>query len=127
MNDKTFNQTLGSLEKEIMEIMWDLKSSSVRPVLNMLKKKRKVAYTTVMTVMSRLAKKGLLKRKLDNGSYVYSICQCKENFLANASKKVINNLIKEFGEVAVAQFFDAVEKSDIKDLKKWQKKLKSIK
>lgn len=120
--------TLGELEAEIMEIIWKSKSASVREVLSNLKKRRKVAYTTIMTVMARLAKKGILKRKLDaSGAYIYIPTQDKETFLASSSRKLIKNLINEFGEVAVAQFIDVVEDSDLKDLAKWQEKLKKIK
>lgn len=110
-----------------MEIVWKFKSASVREVLDNLKKRRKVAYTTVMTVMARLADKGILNRKLDkSGAYVYVPSQDKETFLAASSRKLIKNLIDEFGEVAVAQFIDAVSDSNQKDLAQWQKKLKKI-
>ena len=128
MKVKKINQTLGELETEVMEIVWQLNDVSVRQVLNRLRKKREVAYTTVMTVMTRLTDKGILRRKFDeNGAYIYTPTQDKQSFFASASKKAINNLISEFGEVAVAQFIDVVEKSNIKDLEKWQKKLKGIK
>lgn len=128
MKKKKINQTLGDLEAEIMKIIWKLETASVRQVFSRLKKKRKIAYTTVMTVMTRLAQKGILRRQLDeSGAYIYTPIQDKSSFFAAASKKVINNLIKEFGEVAVAQFIDAVESSNLKDLEKWQKKLKKIK
>lgn len=128
MKTKKSNHSLGELEAEIMETIWKLNRASVRQVLNRLKKKRKIAYTTVMTVMTRLADKGVLKRKLDeSGAYIYTPVQDRQDFLASTSKKAINRLINEFGEVAVAQFIDAVEASNLKDLEKWQKKLKKIK
>src|SRR5680860_1755722 len=52
-------QVLGDLEAEIMECMWDLGSASVRRVHECLQEDRNIAYTTVMTVMTRLAEKGL--------------------------------------------------------------------
>lgn len=128
MKKKKITQILGDLEAEIMEIVWKLETVSVRQVFSRLKKKRKIAYTTVMTVMARLAQKGILSRKLDeSGAYIYAPIQDKSAFFAAASKKVINSLINEFGEVAVAQFIDVVESSNLKDLEKWQKKLKKIK
>ncbi len=128
MSKKKTIQILGELETEIMEIMWKLKSASVREILGGIKKRKKAAYTTIMTVTARLAAKGILKRKLNaSGAYVYTLAQDKESFLAARSKKIIKNLIDEFGEVAVAQFIDAVEDSDLKDLAEWQKKLKKIK
>ncbi len=121
-------QPLGALEADIMEAMWALSDASVRQVFDRLRKKRKIAYTTIMTVMSRLHNKGVLKRRLnDDGAYIYRPAQDKKIFIAAISKKAITDLIKSFGEVAVAQFIDEVENSGLKDLAKWQKKLRKIK
>ena len=127
MKNNKIKTSLGELEAEIMEAVWNLESASVRQVLNRLKKKRDIAYTTVMTVMSRLCDKLVLKRKFNgDGAYVYTAFQAKANFLAAASKRAISGLLKEFGEVAVAQFVDAVESSSLKNLEEWRQKLKKI-
>lgn len=128
MANKEKNQILGELEAEIMEVVWKLETASVRDVLEKINLKRKIAYTTIMTVMSRLYDKGVLKRNLDvSGAYVYRAAKTREGFFAAASKKMINGLLSDYGEVAVAQFLDAVESSNLDDLKKWKRKLKSIK
>jgi len=125
---KKFNHSLGALEVEIMNVSWSLGGASVRQVLGELRKKKNIAYTTVMTVMCRLCRKNILKRKLDAcGAYVYKPAQDREAFLAATSKKAISQLIKECGDVAVAQFIDVIETSDASDLKKWRDKLKGIK
>ena len=64
-------QVLGDLEAEIMECVGQMGSASVRDVHEVLLGRRHIAYTTVMTVMSRLAEKGLLARRQD-GRRVYS-------------------------------------------------------
>jgi len=119
---------LGTLEEEIMDVIWKEQTVSVRVVFDTLKKKRCLAYTTVMTIMSRLHTKGILHRKLhDNGSYIYSPAQSKEKFLDMLSEKVIKNLIKNCGEVAVARFIDIIEAGNFKQSAEWRKKLKKIK
>ena len=50
---------LGPLELTIMHLMWERKTLTVREVHTELKKKRKIAITTVSTTMNRLYKKGL--------------------------------------------------------------------
>lgn len=128
MKKNNSKQSLGKLESEIMEIVWKTNSASVRHVLNKMKKRKKIAYTTVMTVMSRLADKQLLNRKLnESGAYIYSPTQSKQAFLESSSKQAINHLIKEFGEVAVAQFIDIIESGNLKNFQEWKKKLKNIK
>lgn len=127
MTAKKINFSLGELEREVMELAWIRPESSVREVLLALQKKRQIAYTTVMTIMFRLTDKGLLRRHLnESGAYSYTAVYDKPEYLAIVSKKVVDGLIKDFGELAVAQFIDAVESSNLKDLKEWQKKLKNI-
>jgi predicted transcriptional regulator len=61
---------LGSLEFELMEVLWSRGESSVRDVVPMLN--RPLAYTTVMTTLDRLFKKGLLDRYKSDRAFVYS-------------------------------------------------------
>ncbi|MBI4427294.1 MAG: BlaI/MecI/CopY family transcriptional regulator [Candidatus Magasanikbacteria bacterium] len=121
------NYAMGELEAEVMEVVWKLKNASVREVLAVIKQKKQIAYTTIMTVMSRLFDKGILKRKMDEGgAYVYQPTRCRESFLAAASKLALQSFIREYGDVAVAQFVDIVESSDSKQSKEWKKKLKEL-
>lgn len=118
---------LGELEEEIMETVWMTGSVSVRDVLCQLEKRKKIAYTTVMTVMSRLYDKGILKRKMDkSGAFVYLPVKDKKSFLAQASEKIIKNFLKEYGEVAVAQFVDIIETSDTLQSAGWKNKLRDL-
>jgi predicted transcriptional regulator len=118
---------LGELESLIMEIVWQQEQSSVRSVLLELEKKRKIAYTTVMTVMARLHDKGVLKRKMDkSGAFAYVSVKDKKSFLANASEKIIKNFLKEYGDVAVAQFIDIIETSNAGQSEEWKNKLRKL-
>ncbi len=120
--------SLGTLEEEIMQIVWKEPAASVRLVFEKIKKKREIAYTTVMTIMSRLHAKGILHRQQkDGGAYVYAPAQSKEKFLEQISERVIKNLIKNCGEIAVARFIDIVEAGNFKKSASWQKRLKKIK
>lgn len=127
MPQDKINSSLGKLEAEVMEIIWKLKTATVRAVVNRINKKRNAAYTTIMTIMSRLHAKGVLERRQDeNGAYLYTPAECKEKFLARASGRVIKNLLNSFGEVAVAQFLDVLENSRY-NTAEWRKRLKKIK
>ena len=63
---------LGKLENLVMERLWQWnRPATVREVLEDLQRDRKVAYTTIMTVMGNLERKGLLVRSLVGRAYVY--------------------------------------------------------
>lgn len=112
MSNSSIIQVLGELEKEVMDVVWKNSSPvTVREVLERISRKRKVAYTTVMTIMTRLVAKGLLKRKLyDNKAYTYQVVYSKEKFLTKTSKQIIKNFISNFGESAIAHFAQEIEK-----------------
>lgn len=117
---------LGQLEKEIMEIVWESKEPiTVRVVFEVLSKKRKIAYTTIMTIMGRLTSKGLLKYKNQGKAYIYEATYSKERFLTKASRQIIKNFISSFGEAAVAHFAEEIEKIPVGKRKKLLKTLKS--
>jgi len=61
---------LGRLESEVMEIVWNRGESSVHEVAQQLE--RPLAYTTVMTTLDRLFKKGLLDRRKQDRAFTYS-------------------------------------------------------
>ena len=54
-----------------MHVVWSLEQATVRDVYEALRERRKVAYTSVMTVMKILEQKGHLKKNQDDRAYVY--------------------------------------------------------
>ena len=89
----------------------------MRDVLGIVEHTRDVAYTTVMTVMTRMTEKGYLCRKeLENGSFEYKPCHSREEFYARTSRILFSEMIRNAGPVAVAQFVDALEEIDPKQL-----------
>lgn len=62
---------LGPLETEILRLVWEMGEVQVDVVHRVLAEQRPIAYTTVMTVMGRLATRGLLSRRKEGRAYVY--------------------------------------------------------
>ncbi|MGI8554323.1 MAG: BlaI/MecI/CopY family transcriptional regulator [Dehalococcoidia bacterium] len=112
MVDPRIARSLGPLEAEVMAILWDLSSASVRLVtmrLNAARPERPLAYTTVMTVMSRLAEKGFLSRTLRGKTYEYAAVRSQSEFLALLSNQRVTAVVEEFGELALSQFLGHLE------------------
>ena len=63
--------TLGGTEMEVLRHVWDLGTATVRDVHDRIRDERRIAYTTVMTVMKNLAEKGYLSFERDGQTYVY--------------------------------------------------------
>ena len=63
---------IGSLEADILAVIWERQQSTVRDVYETLRAQRQIAYTTVMTVMNNLVKKELLTQDRTAIAYVYT-------------------------------------------------------
>ncbi len=100
---------LGPLEQEVMDCVWREESVSVRDVHSCLKKSRKIAYTTVMTIMTRLTDKGFLMRKRQGKAFFYSPKKTKEQTAKTMIRRIIDSLVDQFGEEAVIAFSDELE------------------
>ncbi len=110
---KGVEKLLGELELAVMRVAWSRESVTVRDVLDALVKKRPLAYTTVMTVMSRLADKGLLVAEKRGKTHYYQAAQTREEFEARAAGQVVHSLIADFGgEIALSQFVKELSETD---------------
>jgi BlaI family transcriptional regulator, penicillinase repressor len=69
-------------ELAIMDVVWDRGEATVRDVHDALSRRRKVAYTTVMTLMSILTTKGHLTRRRDDRAYVYTPTRPRQQAVA---------------------------------------------
>lgn len=103
---------LGDLEADIMEYCWQEYPCSVKDVHATLAGEREIAYTTVMTVMSRLADKGILERQQEGRAYLYTPTQSREEFCSETITNVMSGLIDGFGEPALSHFVDTIESID---------------
>jgi len=86
--------TLTKQELEIMKIVWNRESATVRDVYEALREQRQIAYTTVMTMMKILEKKKFLKKTQQNRAFVYQPVRPKE--------QVIRTMVQDF----VTRVFD---------------------
>ncbi len=104
---------LHELEAEVMEEVWRQRAATVRDVLEILNRGPKQrAYTTVMTIMTRLHRKGLLTRRRHGKSDVYAPAVDRKVYLDARAQAEVAALIDEFGDVALVHFAREVEALD---------------
>lgn len=81
---------IGELEAAVMSRLWDAdRPLAVRDVLDDLATERPLAYTTVMTVMDRLWKKGLLTREEQGRAYLYAPVRSRAEHTAALMAEVL--------------------------------------
>jgi predicted transcriptional regulator len=97
---------LHELEAEVMEQLWRSGESSVRAVMQALNKQTRTdrAYTTYMTVMARLHKKGLLDRRREGKTDYYAPAYDRDEYMALRSGAEVDDLVSQYGEVALSHF-----------------------
>lgn len=109
---KGLRKVLGNLEAEVMEVVWAEEDVSVREVHRRLERKRPIAYTTVMTTLVRLARKGLLARRMVDSAYRYSPVVSREQLAGVVADSVIDGLLEGFGRTAVSRLLDRLQRDD---------------
>jgi BlaI family penicillinase repressor len=83
---------LTDLELEVMHVVWELERATVRQVYDVLGERRKIAYTTVMTMMNILEEKEYLKRSKKGRAYVYEPVRPKEEVLSSMVEDVVSRV-----------------------------------
>jgi len=97
---------LGPLETDVMRVLWQAEQAlPVREVAQRLNAERDppLAYTTVMTVLSRLAGKDILERRAQGRGFVYSPA------VSDTAEIAVRGVLAEFGDAALARFVERVE------------------
>lgn len=103
---------LGELEKLVMDRLWSWSHPvSVREVLEDLKNDRVLAYTTVMTVMDNLHRKGMLTRQLAGRAYLYRPALTREQQAAKFMKEVLTGSADR--TMTLLHFLDQIPPGDV--------------
>ena len=94
-------ESLGPLESEVMKIIWRKNKTDVREVTEAIRKNKKIAYTTVMTIMDTLFKKEFLTRQKVGKAYQYKTVAPRTVFLKNTLSSVMIDLTETYGRTQV--------------------------
>jgi len=101
---------LGGLEQKIMEVLWSSKSP-LKPAEVKAHLVGEQAYTTIMTVLKRMADKKLVTRTPNGNAFVYSPCMCKTEFASEALDDLFARLFDAYGQDVVTAFKKSAQKS----------------
>lgn len=97
---------LGELELTVMEALWTTGPAPGRLIYEQVRKNKKVAYTTVLTVLDRLAKKGLVRKNQQSNPALFSPSISKQEFQARTSRQLMELALTLSPELAISNFFD---------------------
>ena len=92
-------KVLGDLEADIMELIWARpleNGTAVRDIFEILHDRRRIAYTTVMSTMARLAKKKLLRVEKKDHAYIYYPVYTEKEFVSLFIGRILEDLFLSF-------------------------------
>jgi predicted transcriptional regulator len=119
-SDDPIARYLGELQAEVMGIFWERDDATVREVVEELNKRRRrrrkdeFAYTTVLTLVSRLWGRDLLAREPEGRGFRYRAAKTRDELLGELSDELIDRLLDDFGEIAVARLGERLDGLDPK-------------
>lgn len=108
-----FDKFVGELEGAVLEVLWRDGPATVHEVVAQLATDQRIlAYTTVLTILSRLADKGWVVARKEGRHFRYTTTYSRGDAERVVVGQVVRALLNEFGEVAVAQFVKEMEAVD---------------
>lgn len=106
-------KVLGDLEARVMRVVWDSDEPvPARGVHDVVVVSHEVAPLTVITVLNKLVTKGLLRREKRDDLFHYQACWSEEEFMAHASRRVVEGVLAFEPDVVAASFVDVLAERD---------------
>lgn len=90
------------LELECLKVLWTIGEGNVRSVQQALEPRRRLAYTTVMTLLERLTKKGGLSRRKAGRSFIYTPLVDRDTMRRRAVSELTENLFDGSPDLLIA-------------------------
>ncbi|MEL6501034.1 MAG: BlaI/MecI/CopY family transcriptional regulator [Cyanobacteria bacterium J06623_1] len=120
--------SLGPLEAEILNIIWDLKVATVKNVHDKILQdpERELAYTSVTTVLQRLTNKGWLKCSKKGRAFSWQPLISREQTQVLRSYEQLNDFLAVSNPDVVAAFADSLDTASLKQIEAIASRLNNI-
>jgi predicted transcriptional regulator len=106
-------KALGDLEARVMGVVWSLGgASSARSVHQRVALEHSVTIHTVITVLNKLVRKGLLRREKEGEVLHFSACVTESEFRAEVSRRLMEGILSLGSEAATTSFVDVLARRD---------------
>jgi BlaI family transcriptional regulator, penicillinase repressor len=118
------SKTLTGQELEIMKVVWERDKTTVRDVYEALLERRKVAYTTVMTMMKILEQKGFLKKSQEDRAHVYRPAQPKGQVIGAMVREFVNRVFNGSAEPLLVHLVEEhhLSQQDLEEIARLRRK-----
>lgn len=108
----------GELQTQVMAALWRIGAGTVEQVRGALPPRHRGAYTTVQTVLNRLAERGFLKRKRTGQAIVYRPRLTEAEYLSRSIEQTLASASADARQAALAQLIRGLETDELADLQR---------
>ncbi len=111
---------LGSLQSEVMELVWKYGEITVAQLVEAIGKRRSILYTTVLSAVQKLEKKGWLKHRTEGRAYVYCASREREEVGASTLRELLQTAFSGDPRLLLSCLLEdeRLSDTDLKELRK---------
>ena len=109
------------LERPLMEILWTKGSLKGRDLYEEIRRKKDIAYTTSLTVLDRLSKKGLIKKDRESGTILFTPAVSRQAYESAITESLVQKAFEVSPDLAVSAFADIFSRMPKGNLDKLEK------
>ena len=120
---------IGELEEKVLDVLWKLGKASAREVCSALEATNdRRAYSTVRTILGRLAKKGIVSQQMDRNLkvYIYSPMLSKTELETKIVRRTLRGLLDRFENTTISYLAENLSEDD-EDTRRIRKQLREMK
>jgi predicted transcriptional regulator len=114
----------GSLQAEVMRIVWELSEATVDDVRAAQPRSRRAAYTTVQTVMNRLLERGLLERERRGKAFVYRARYKESELVARSLRERLAGASADARRLALLNLVEELEPDELDALARYTNRVR---
>lgn len=114
---KDSDRTLTEVELELMTILWRLTEGTVNDVIAQLPNNRRLAYTSVSTILRILEQKGVLQTRKEGRGHIYVPQLKKADYEATTVQNVVERVFDGAPVALVKQLLDHVDERTLREIK----------
>lgn len=115
---------MGNRQAELMRVLWDAGPGTVEEVRSRLPEAQRGAYTTVQTVLNRLAERGLLERTRRGKSLVYSPLISEAEYVSSSLRRALSSASTAAKAAALAEIIGSLKRAELDELRQRSKVIK---
>jgi predicted transcriptional regulator len=106
----------GPLQLEVMQALWRLDRGSVDEVRRALPSRRRGAYTTIQTVLNRLAERGLLRRQREGNMIFYAATVSEADYYSRSLRQTLSQASADARRMALAHVVGELEPGELDEI-----------